>query len=304
MSYGVASVWNHFSVRETKQAAELFNNDTLPWLTVDNQHNLGKNDKANTTQCDANKQESNRAAATISQAVKDTTEQWMILLKDERVQPVVIMNGFYMLALSGTQFTLLPFLLTGGAITTSSSSLVATAGLALSATAVGQIYMWMSAVQVLGNPIAGRFADRVGKSAGIIAGGTLTSAGMAAVPLVCAYSLASDPSLASDAINWPLLMGTLGVWSLGGTLLATSHVAAVSDLVQDSSRSQAIALLRTAGDVGYLCGAMGAGLTADLAGDVGVAMQVGSAILIGSTAWFGLKTLALQRLEDKSSKSN
>ena len=49
---------------------------------------------------------------------------------------------------------------------------------------------------------------------------------------------------------------------------------------------------------------MGAGLTADIAGDVGVAMQVGSVILIGSTAWFGLKTLALQRLEDKSSKSN
>ena len=79
----------------------------------------------------------------------------------------------------------------------------------------------------------------------------------------------------------------------------TLQVAAVSDAVQDSRRSQAIALLRTAGDVGYLFGAIGAGLAADLAGDVGLAMQVGSAVLIGSTAWFGLKTLALRRPDEK-----
>ena len=75
-------------------------------------------------------------------------------------------------------------------------------------------------------------------------------------------------------------------------------MAAISDIVNDSSRSQAIALLRTAGDVGYLCGAIGAGVTADLAGDVGVAMQVGSAVLLGSTTWFGMKTFPLQ-LEEK-----
>ena len=69
--------------------------------------------------------------------------------------------------------------------------------------------------------------------------------------------------------------------------------------MNDSSRSQAIALLRTAGDVGYLWGAIGAGLTADLAGDVGVAMQVGSAVLLGSTAWFGMKTFSLQLEESK-----
>ena len=69
--------------------------------------------------------------------------------------------------------------------------------------------------------------------------------------------------------------------------------------MNDSSRSQAIALLRTAGDVGYLFGAVGAGVTADLASDVGVAMQVGSAVLLGSTTWFGMKTLSLQLEERK-----
>ena len=75
------------------------------------------------------------------------------------------------------------------------------------------------------------------------------------------------------------------------------QVAAISDAVDDARRSQAIALLRTAGDVGYLCGAVSAGIAADLAGDVGLAMQGGGAILMGSTAWFGLKTLALNRLD-------
>jgi len=78
-------------------------------------------------------------------------------------------------------------------------------------------------------------------------------------------------------------------------------VAAISDAVHDSRRSQAIALLRTAGDVGYLCGAVSAGLAADMAGDVGLAMQGGGAILMRSTAWFALKTLALSRI-DQSSK--
>jgi hypothetical protein len=56
-------------------------------------------------------------------------------------------------------------------------------------------------------------------------------------------------------------------------------------------------LLRTAGDVGFLLGAAGAGLAADMMGDVGFAMQAGSSVLMGATAWFGLKTLALKQLE-------
>ena len=73
-------------------------------------------------------------------------------------------------------------------------------------------------------------------------------------------------------------------------------MAAISDSVKDSKRAQALALLRTAGDIGYLVGAVGAGLTADyLAGDVGLAMQTGGAVLMGSTSWFGVKAMARRR---------
>jgi len=354
LSYGVAAVWNHVSVRETQRRGEWWdvpvvndekkrngiengmehdggavNNDfvrTLPWhdettTTATTHSEEGRHASSVST---ASEREKGSLARTISHAIRDTTQQWTTLLSDPKVQPVVIMNGFYMLALSGTQFTLLPLLLTGGgggaaaasAAAATSGTVVASgaAGLALTASAVGQLYMWMSAVQVLGNPAAGRFADRMGKSHAIVAGGALTSLAMASVPVICAYGMvgvvaAADPSSAVEAVtaenvNWPLLWGTLGVWSLGGTLLATSHVAAISDVVQDTRRSQAIALLRTAGDVGYLCGAVGAGLAADLAGDVGLAMQAGSAVLMGSTVWFGLKTLALPSLMDEKEGCN
>jgi hypothetical protein len=184
------------------------------------------------------------------------------------------MNGFYMLTLSGTQFTLLPLILTGGGESVTTTAV----GFALSSSEVGQLYMWMSAVQVLGNQAAGRFADTAGKGSAIILGGALTSFGMAGVPIVCTYFSASG-----DAINidWAILAASLGIWSLGGTLLSTSHVAAVSDLVGSNHRSQALALLRTAGD---------AGLLADGFGDVGVAMQTGGAVLIGSTVWFAVRS--------------
>ena len=95
----------------------------------------------------------------ITRAVKDTTEQWHVLLANTRVRPVIIMNGFYMLALSGTQFTLLPLILKGGGEAAVSAGTTAAVGFALSSSADGQLYMWMSAVQVLGNQAAGRFDD-------------------------------------------------------------------------------------------------------------------------------------------------
>jgi len=282
-SYCVASIWNHFGVNETKRHGELWEKKTLPWHSPDTNEAL--------TSLSERSNNENTESVSIPNAVKDTTEQWTRLLADKHVRPIVIMNGFYMSTFAAAQLTLLPLLLTGGGTTATGAG--AATGLALSATAMGQVYMWMSINQVLSNPIAGQLADRSGKSAAIVAGGTLTSLAVASVPLVCSYGLIGDSVL--DWANWPML-ATLSFWSLGGTLLATAHVAAVSDEVNDSSRSQAIALLRTSGDVGYLCGAACAGISADLVGDVGLAMQAGGAVFLGATTWFGFKSAALNKL--------
>ena len=304
--YGIAATWNHYSVKETMTSSNSSSssskietdgwprNELLPWhrddwdggfiapgiIVINDKTTLEKTSHVMEEQTE---ESNNNLSNAITLAVKDTTEQWKVLLANIHVRPVIIMNGFYLLTLSGTQFTLLPLILTGGGEVVTTTAV----GFALSSSEVGQLYMWMSAVQVLGNQAAGRFADTAGKGSAIILGGALTSFGMAGVPIVCTYFSASG-----DAINidWVILAASLGIWSLGGTLLSTSHVAAVSDLVGSNHRSQALALLRTAGDVGYLCGAIGAGLLADGFGDVGLAMQSGGAVLIGSTVWFAVRS--------------
>lgn len=221
-SYGVLALWNNVSLKETGKKEWWESGDGLPWREEEE-------DKLNGTGRVV-KSSKKEVTTTISQAVKNTTQEWSNLMKDPKVSPIVVMNGFYLCAISGTQMTLLPLLLTGGGGATAGAAGAAT-GMALTATAMGQIYMWMSAVQVIGNPAAGRFADRKGKETAIIAGGVLTSAAMATVPVICAYGLMVGDFVALDVndVNWPLLAATLGVWSLGSTLLATSHVSDKSE---------------------------------------------------------------------------
>jgi hypothetical protein len=85
------------------------------------------------------------------------------------------------------------------------------------------------------------------------------------------------------------LAGTLGVWATGSTMLSTAPVAYISDTVDDGKRAQAIALLRTSGDVGFLLGATGVGALADWTGDMDVAMQTSAGLLLTATAWFATR---------------
>jgi MFS family permease len=204
------------------------------------------------------------AAGNVSmyQATKDAMAQWGPLLSQTSIRNVVVINGFYWVALSGAQMTLLPLLLTNPD------------GLAMTATGVGQVYMGMSLVQVLGNPVVAKFVDGVGKVPAMIVGCTLISAGMATLPM------AHD--LGSVAL-------TLAVWSTGSTLLSTAPVAYISDVTEDDKRAQAIALLRTSGDVGFLVGASSVGALADWTGNLDVAMQSSAGLLLTATAWFGMR---------------
>lgn len=287
-SYGVVGAWNRVSLAETgNKGFWVEGTPKLPWHEdIDNSGDA----KLNRTESEI--------TTTVSRALQDTIDQWSSLINDRKVRPLVIMNGFYMMAISGTQMTLLPLLLTNGGPNSTAT------GIALTASAMGYCYAWMSAVAVVGNPAAGRFADKAGKQTAIIAGGLLTGAAMAAVPTLCSYGLmaADIVSLDPNDVNWPLLATTLGAWSLGSALLGTSHVAAISDAVNDLKRPQALALLRSGGDVGFLCGAISAGVTADLMGDVGLAMQLGSAVFMGATGWFGLQAVTLHRLEQNAKK--
>jgi MFS family permease len=209
----------------------------------------------------------------IKQAFHDALGQWKPLLSVPTVRNVCIMNGFYWVALAGSQMTLLPLILTDPS------------GLAFTATQVGQVYMGMSLVQVLGNPIFARMVDKVGTVPGIVGGCSLISLSMYTLPLC-------DPNHIEQ------MACVLGAWAAGSSLLSSSPIAHISNHIDDSKRAQAIALLRTSGDVGFLIGASTMGLLSDWAGGLDVAMQSSSAILATATSWYIVRNVLSSRMKN------
>ncbi|CAJ1958652.1 unnamed protein product [Cylindrotheca closterium] len=246
---GLAAV-NHMLLKETKQLHMEF-----PWHS----------DEGN-----------GEPKATIRDSFESALGQWAPLLSQPDIRNVCIMNGFYWIALAGSQMTLLPLILTNPD------------GLAMTATNVGQVYMGMSIVQVLGNPVLAKMVDKVGKVPGILGGCTLISTAMGTLPMCTdTYQLA----------------GILGIWATGSALLSTSPLAFISDKVVDQNRAQAIALLRTSGDVGFLIGASSMGALADWTSSLDLAMQSSAGILLTATGWFAVRNWLNLQLEKEKEHS-
>ncbi|VEU38592.1 unnamed protein product [Pseudo-nitzschia multistriata] len=207
----------------------------------------------------------------IKNAFHKALGQWVPLLSEAPVRSVCIINGFYWVALAGSQMTLLPLVLTDPH------------GLAMTATQVGQVYMGMSFVQVFGNPLFARIVDRAGTVPGIVGGCSLISGAMFALP----HATASG--------DLGQMAAVLGVWSAGSSLLSTAPIAHISDRVDDARRAQAIALLRTSGDVGFLVGASTMGLLSDWTGGLDTAMQSSAAILATATSWYCVRSAMTSR---------
>mmetsp|Transcript_7458 Transcript_7458/g.18279 ORF Transcript_7458/g.18279 Transcript_7458/m.18279 type:complete len:537 (+) Transcript_7458:1-1611(+) len=246
----------------------------FPWQ----QKSIPKSADASTAKSSNNENNNNDANDdknndSIQQAFSSALGQWVPLLSEAPVRNVCIINAFYWVALSGGQMTLLPLLLTDPT------------GLAMTATQVGYVYMGMSFVQVLGNPLFARVVDNVGTVPGIVGGCTLISASM--------YSL---PFCSDNMLN---MAGVLGLWAAGSSLLSTSPIAHIGNTVDDSKRAQAIALLRTAGDVGFLVGASSMGMVSDWAGSLETAMQSSAAILGTATSWYVARNLMTSAMESQ-----
>jgi MFS family permease len=225
---------------------------------------------ANTSSSDADDDDDD---GSIQHAFRSALGQWVPLLSEAPVRNVCIINGFYWVALAGSQMTLLPLILTDPH------------GLSMTATQVGQVYMGMSFVQVLGNPLFAKVVDKVGTVPGIVGGCTMISSAMFALPLC-------DPN------HLEQMAGVLGVWAAGSSLLSTAPIANISDRVDDTKRAQAIALLRTSGDVGFLVGASSMGLLSDWAGGLDTAMQSSSAILATATFWYVIRNVLTSKMKD------
>ena len=90
------------------------------------------------------------------------------------------------------------------------------------------------------------------------------------------------------ATSFESLLLMLAPIALGSTCLSAVPAALVGDIVEPSQRSQALALLRTAGDVGLLVGAIFSGMVSS-ASSLGLTMEVNGALLLASGAVWGAR---------------
>ena len=261
--YLTLTAMNHFVLTETKLPKQQF-----PWEDNNLIKNNGNGDRKILYSKDDDVDKESEKEKGVVDSMKDAMSQWSPLLKIENVRNVVLMNGFYWAALSGSQMTLLPLILTD------------LDGLAFTATQVGQVYMGMSLVQVLGNPTMAAMIDKIGKVTGIVVGCTFLSTAMFGLP----YCTEMNE-----------VVGTCGLWALGSTMLSTAPVSFVSDNVSDRKRAQAIALFRTAGDVGFLLGAISTGAVAD-AFTMDIAVHSNAGMLLTATGWFTTRSLLRNRI--------
>lgn len=298
ISFFGAGILNHYLLKETQQNKQM----KFPWHNNNNTKLIDPSKSSNSgnivlTKAKSSGSESSSEVSSPN-AFYDAVGQWVPLLKNQSIRNVMIMNGMYWVALAGSQMTLLPLLLTAS-----------TGTFAMTASQVGQVYMGMSCIQFIGNPIFAKISDKMGQIPAIVGGTTLIGCSMAILPMTSTI---------------PELGISLAIWSAGSSMLSTAPIAFISDAVMKQqlddntnnthnnkldhnnnntsttsrsghhshsttntvARAQAIALLRTCGDIGFLIGAAGIGVLADYTNSLEIAMQCSSVMLLSATSWF------------------
>jgi MFS transporter, DHA1 family, multidrug resistance protein len=169
--------------------------------------------------------EESKPAAPKLGAVRQTVAQWMAIAASPGVRAVLLLNTVFWMVNTGTQMGIVPFLLSDKYNFNLSN--------------LGAIFAMTSIISVAASQPAAWVADRFGRKAAIIPG----------VATVC-VCLATLPAVTEPASAVALL----AAWSLGGALLGTSPLAYVVDTTSAENRAQAVALLRSSGDLGLLLG--------------------------------------------------
>lgn len=142
-----------------------------------------------------------------------------------------------------------------------------------SAAQVGLVAGIYPAVWGLGQILAGRWSDAVGRKPLIVAGMLLQAIALAAL---AASGGAVAPAAAAAAV--------LGA---GTALVYPTLIAAISDAVSPVARASAVGIYRFWRDMGYVVGGLGAGIAADALGFSG-AIAIVAALTAASGLWVAL----------------
>lgn len=199
--------------------------------------------------------------ATPLEAARRTVGQWGPLWRIGDLRAALVVNGAYWVGLAGINMTLVPLLLASQ--------------FGLSPAEIGTTFALQAAVSVLSAGPVAWLADRLGPQRLLAPGLACMAASVAALPLA--------PDMAWAA-------GPLALNAVGGTMMSSAPTALAANLVSVESRTQAIAMMRTMGDVGSVLGGVTVGTAATVLG-TDVAMQGTAAYLLVAAGWYAARGL-------------
>eukprot|EP01059_Diplonema_ambulator_P036961 TRINITY_DN9532_c0_g1_i2.p1 TRINITY_DN9532_c0_g1~~TRINITY_DN9532_c0_g1_i2.p1 ORF type:complete len:454 (+),score=73.02 TRINITY_DN9532_c0_g1_i2:56-1417(+) len=186
----------------------------------------------------------------LKEEVMATIQSWRPITSSPSMRAVLALHSAYWGITSGAMFTLLP--------------LFAAEQFGATAMEIGKCFTALAMINLVGSQPVAWVSDKYGRKA-------------VAVPGVMVMAVASFclPLAATREQLGMLWMA----WGCGATMLGTSPTAYTSDINSESTRSQALALLRSAGDVGLMLGAGVIGIIAKMFG-ITTGFWTSSALLV------------------------
>ena len=155
----------------------------------------------------------------------ETIKLWKPLLADTNIRGILGVYTSYWILSVGCMFTLMP--------------LLAVERFGATPSVVGSVYAVNSLINIIGSQPAAWISDKKGRKAVIAPGIFIAGSGTAF--MAAAQSL--DQFLAACV-----------VYGVGSSLIGSAPMAYVSDVTDDRTRTQALALMRSGGDVGFVFG--------------------------------------------------
>ena len=199
-------------------------------------------------------------ASQKTRSIKDeflsTFRSWKPLLKNGDIMGVISVHTTYWMLLVGCQFTLMPLLAAERFDATPST--------------IGSVYALTSLINIVGSQPSAWLSDKYGRKKVMLPGIALICAGVGSM------------ALAQDIQQF---YASVVLWGIGGTSLGTAPMAYVADAANDKNRTQALALFRSGGDLGFVLGGALAG-TMSLAFGINAAFGSSLILFLGAGSSF------------------
>mmetsp|Transcript_38295 Transcript_38295/g.110614 ORF Transcript_38295/g.110614 Transcript_38295/m.110614 type:complete len:514 (-) Transcript_38295:276-1817(-) len=201
------------------------------------------------------------------QAYAAALQSWVPLLRSARLRQATLYQALFWGAFGGGFMTCLPVLL-------------GSAKLGLSASALGMCYGGIAVTNVIAAQPLATLTDKLGKERAMLGGLGLLGTSLAMLPL---------------CHDFPTLSLALGGWAISSTLLFPVPQAIAADHTSPEDRSNALAMVRTLGDVGLVAGGMMASLLGTTCSIETILMVVGGTCVCSSAGSVSRRLLQVSR---------